>query len=221
MMEINSGKEVEIPVFIKTTTEIGAISMVLKIPPSTLNIINVEVLHGEVMFEEAGNQIRIAWSEINPLKVNPDEAFMKIKVKVNENIPAGEVITFTLANNSEISDGLGLPVFPATLSIPLMKVSGAGVGTDEILSGVALFPNPANEWISISYVLGEPAKVLMEICNPYGQILDIKHVAQTLAGSYEQNFDVSGFSSGLYFIRIKATLRQEEYVKTMRMVISK
>jgi hypothetical protein len=221
IIEVVSGNEAEVPVFIKTSAEIGAISIILENPASALKVVNVEVLQHDVMFEEVGNEIRIAWSEINPLKVNPDEPFMKIKVKVDDNIPAGREILFSLTTNSEISDGLALPVFPATLSMPVLKVTGAGNGADEILSNVFLFPNPANQWISISYLLAGPAEVTVEIFNPYGQIRCVKQIAQTMAGSYQQNFDISDFSSGLYFVRITATLRQTEYVKTMRMIIGK
>ena len=221
IMEVNGGKEAEVPVFIKTSTEIGAISIVLKYPSTMVKILNVEALHGELMFEETGNEVRIAWSEINPMKVGAEEAFMKLRLRVNENVQEGQEILFDITNACEISDGLGFPVFPATLSMPVMKVAGAGNDADDILSNVVLFPNPANEWASISYSLGGPAKVTMEFYSPYGQILGIKDASQSQAGNYQQNFDVSAFPSGLYLIKIKTTFRHEEYIKTMRMAIRK
>ena len=77
------------------------------------------------------------------------------------------------------------------------------VGIDELQDGLTfcVFPNPANEFITILTRDFVDGKVLVELTDILGQHLISITDKNCLSGT-EWKFDVSSFSAGIYFIRI-------------------
>jgi hypothetical protein len=70
---------------------------------------------------------------------------------------------------------------------------------------LSLFPNPTNDKnILISYNLIGTIDVIIEIYDPMGDKVESLFIKKQTAGNYEQLFDLSNLTSGVYFIELSA-----------------
>jgi hypothetical protein len=86
------------------------------------------------------------------------------------------------------------------------------------------FPNPFNPSTTISYSVPERSIVRLSIFNTLGQKISEVMNERKDAGNYEQFFNASQLSSGIYFYRIEATSTQNSgktFVETKKMVLMK
>lgn len=67
------------------------------------------------------------------------------------------------------------------------------------------YPNPFNSTTTIFYQLPEPSLVNLSVYNISGQLVKTLVDDKKLPGSYEVQWDASGLSSGLYFIRLSTS----------------
>jgi hypothetical protein len=84
------------------------------------------------------------------------------------------------------------------------------------------YPNPFNPSTTITFSIPERSTVRLSIFNTLGQKI-AEMVNETKdAGNYEQTFNSSQLSSGIYFYRIEATSTQntgKTVVETKKMVL--
>ena len=84
------------------------------------------------------------------------------------------------------------------------------------------YPNPFNPSTTITFSIPERSNVRLSIFNTLGQnISEIMNETKD-AGSYEQSFNASQLSSGIYFYRIEAVSTQntgKTFVETKKMVL--
>ncbi|MGB8316525.1 MAG: PQQ-dependent sugar dehydrogenase [Ignavibacteriaceae bacterium] len=84
------------------------------------------------------------------------------------------------------------------------------------------FPNPFNPSTKISYYLPEAGNIKIEIVNELGKVLHILENRYKPAGSYEIEWDASGYSSGIYYAKIIVKSNSgSHYYKTIKMVLLK
>ncbi len=79
------------------------------------------------------------------------------------------------------------------------------------------YPNPFNPRTAISYQLTAVSVVKLEVFDPLGREVAVLERGEEAAGTHTVNFDAAGFSSGLYFYR----LRSNGQVLTKTMVLIK
>lgn len=109
----------------------------------------------------------------------------------------GSGITVTYLCNYEVTtSGFGLV---GTCSNSL------SVGIDEHAgtAGLAVFPNPANEKLTVAYTLTDEAKTTIRLFDLSGKLIQTIHQAEDATGTHEQSMDVSDFASGLYIVQIE------------------
>ncbi|MCI0717285.1 MAG: T9SS type A sorting domain-containing protein [Chlorobi bacterium] len=79
------------------------------------------------------------------------------------------------------------------------------------------FPNPFNPATVISYSVPKDGKVTLNVYNTLGeQVAELVNGNQNV-GSYEVNFNASGFSSGVYYYRLESN----GFVDTKKMILVK
>lgn len=67
------------------------------------------------------------------------------------------------------------------------------------------YPNPFNPETQISFSLSEPGMVRLEVFNSLGQQVTVLLSEKTYSsGTHSLRFDASGYSSGIYYYRLKA-----------------
>ena len=75
------------------------------------------------------------------------------------------------------------------------------------------YPNPFNPKTTISYSLAMPGKVELNIYNTLGQkVTELVSMIQS-AGTYNLQWDATGFSSGLYFCQLRVDERYQQIRK--------
>jgi hypothetical protein len=83
------------------------------------------------------------------------------------------------------------------------------------------YPNPFNPSTKISYNLPMDAKVSVQVFDMTGrEARSLVNGSQT-AGTYIVQLDAKGLSSGVYFYRITADAGNQQFAKTMKMILTK
>ncbi len=106
----------------------------------------------------------------------------------------GENVMFRFVN----INGYGNSTFVDNLNVSA-EILGI---SDQELAGVSIYPNPASDkiFISINSSFGNSYEI--KVTNSLGQIIDSMG-GESLNGNINPSFNVSNYSSGLYFITIK------------------
>lgn len=73
---------------------------------------------------------------------------------------------------------------------------------EETINKILVYPNPANDNVTIEYTLKKESDVTLRIFNLDGKIVKEQSMVQTKAGVYKLNINVSELSSGSYFISV-------------------
>jgi hypothetical protein len=108
----------------------------------------------------------------------------------------------------------------STLNFGVDVISNVGVIPDEIVTQENLiqnFPNPFNNYTTISYQLKENSNVVLKVYDIMGkEVSTLVNKSQT-AGKYEVKFDAINLSSGIYMYQLTTNSGTE----TKRMMIEK
>lgn len=78
-------------------------------------------------------------------------------------------------------------------------------GIDEIssLNGVSVFPNPANESVTVSYQLESETKLSYDLYNMMGQLVTSVSESQVPKGTINTTLNTENLGSGIYLVSIK------------------
>jgi hypothetical protein len=87
---------------------------------------------------------------------------------------------------------------------------------DEIGLG-SVYPNPFNDQAEINYFINEPAQIKLEAFDLKGRLVAVLAQGYYIPGEYSANFNGSGLSSGVYFVR----LNSGNLIRTKKMVLLK
>ena len=219
-MIITAGQEFDVPVRIQQAAGLGAVSLVLNYPSDNLSITNVTIKQGNLMFKAAGNELRIAWSELEPLMLQSGEALITLHMKAAQSL-GSEVMTLSLNGESELADGVGQVIPDVTLTAPVLKTSHTGVSENNALTMVSVYPNPAQAQVTIEYQLTQASVVSVEILNVYGQILRQHEATSDAVGKHAQVMDVTDIAEGVYMVKVKYQQDGKDNARILKLVIRK
>ncbi len=79
------------------------------------------------------------------------------------------------------------------------------------------YPNPFNPSTTIQFVIPEKSNVVITIFNSIGEDVLTLVNEEKAAGSYEINFNASGFTSGIYYYK----LQTDNFAQTKKMILMK
>ncbi|HEY4797929.1 MAG TPA: T9SS type A sorting domain-containing protein [Bacteroidia bacterium] len=68
-------------------------------------------------------------------------------------------------------------------------------------SSLKVFPNPASDYVSLGLTLSMNGKFTLSMINMLGEVVSQEVVS--VSGKFEKKIDVSHFSKGVYFVRMK------------------
>ena len=97
--------------------------------------------------------------------------------------------------------------------------SNPSVGIDEMAQpplGLTLYPNPANGSSTLNYTLAGTERVVIQIYNSYGQIIQSMYQGVMNSGTHKIMLPTENLPSGIYFVRLFTGNTE----KSIRIVIS-
>ena len=113
-------------------------------------------------------------------------------------------------NVSEIQQGIRLPVVTTGID----PVSNTTAAEYELSQN---YPNPFNPVTSIKFTVPKDGKVSLKIYDILGKLVSTYVDGFLNAGSYNAQFDGSGYASGIYFY----TLSTKNFTETKKMHLIK
>ncbi len=77
------------------------------------------------------------------------------------------------------------------------------VGTEEkeLFNGLSIFPNPGSDLVNLSFTIGEPQNIRLELLSMTGKTVFTENL-QYFKGDYTRAIDVSSLAKGLYTLRL-------------------
>jgi hypothetical protein len=128
--------------------------------------------------------------------------------------PLADTIIASVITFSEISGGTVKTISPIVASINILEYNGCvdytgGIGELDKTKRIKVFPNPAKETVVIDSEIGYKDAILM-VYNASMQLIHQQSIKEK-----QTVLDISKFSSGLYFVKIKSdkTVGYSKFVK--------
>jgi hypothetical protein len=120
-------------------------------------------------------------------------------------IPGGALLTvdaIDVYHDSLIIGGSFTSINGDTACRKIAKYNAALTGVLERnqTNSMRVFPNPASNQITIEFA--SPANTILEITNIFGQTMYAETI-KGISGKQSKNIDLSAFSEGVYFVRLK------------------
>ncbi|MEI7981589.1 MAG: T9SS type A sorting domain-containing protein, partial [Bacteroidota bacterium] len=202
-IEVSPGQIFDLPVKVSTGMDIGAVSLVIPYPAGLLEAIDISMTQGSPLFNVTKGEIRIAWSEIEPLNLNAGETLLILRLRAKESFTGDQTIELRPTNESEIADDIGKPMQLSELStfiIKPLKPNGTGEQTGAVRS-FRVYPNPATNLVYLEFELINQSGLIVEWYNGLGERLKMFHFDDLSMGRHKKELDVSGFANGVYTLK--------------------
>jgi hypothetical protein len=222
---------IDLPVRAEGTMTVGAGSVIMNIPGTKLEIVDVKLQNSpdaNLIFHVNGNELRIGWYGGAPINVTAGQTLFTIKVRTNGTIVKTDDLTFSLVDIdlNELADAYSNTIPDAVLAIEQLNATGDALGTGDngttIASGqgmsLANYPNPFAGTTTFDYLLPESGKVTLEVYNLVGEkvMVLINEVQQ--AGDHYFTVDASTLSTGFYTATLRLKTETGVQTKTIKII---
>jgi len=212
------GEIVAMPIMISDDINLAGIEMHLKYDSDQLNFMGVQSeLPGEITLGSNDESIHIVWEDINrTIKASIEEPLFILTFRIEDNFKSETSVNIT---GAEIVDDEGRPFnlefHHGIVSRYDFASEGSSMPKEYCLEQNR--PNPFNPITEIRFSLPEPSEVSLEIFNIMGQKVKTLVEGHLDAGFHSYSWDATGYSSGIYFTRLKANV----FTDTKKMILLK
>lgn len=202
-IEAGLGKEFELPLTILQDAQLGALSLVFNYPAENLSLTGISMNGRSLTWNVQGDQIRVAWSEIDALNYKKDDNLLMMRFRLNKPIDEGQALTLSLGHESELADSWAEPIV-CTLNAPSIVSGNANGVVDPIapVQNCQIWPNPATEKLTVEFDLSETAEIRITLIDQTG-----RQVAELLSealsqGTFRRTFSLNNLPPGMYTVKI-------------------
>ena len=120
----------------------------------------------------------------------------------------GDAVFYYCGNavNGNGSTGGDLPI-PGSYTVTegvATVTTGINETSANIVSQVSLFPNPASDYATVSYLLKETKSVSIELTDLKGKLIKNLSIENQKPGSYEKVISLQGMDKGIYFMKVSS-----------------
>ena len=219
----DSDQELVLPVSIKNTVEMGALTLRFAYPEEYLEIEDVVLAAtGEsLVFSATEGKLTVVWFSLNPIVLAENDVLINIKVHTKDLSNINEPVAFTLEAYSELADGTAQVLENIVIAMPEIVTLTLGVNdnmTDNVR--LSIYPNPANDVCIMTYELAEAGRVTVSVYNMMGvKVMDASNGRQD-EGKHEMRLNTSALAAGMYSCRITFE-GESSWVKTTKLIIEK
>ena len=104
------------------------------------------------------------------------------------------------------------------LAMPLNTATGINEATVAHSDNIVLYPNPAQNMVTLAYTLDNDAKLSFEVYNILGEMVSSEGQTNFDKGSYTTGINTAPFANGIYFVTVKDDAK---IIQTLKFVIAK
>ncbi|MEI6436030.1 MAG: choice-of-anchor D domain-containing protein [Bacteroidota bacterium] len=193
-----ANQELYLPVFLNQELLVGAFSLALTFPNDMIEIQEVTVTQGKVLFHLKGSEIRIVWTDLNPLHVYINEPVAYLKIKTKDTFVSGKEVRFINSSAlTEIADDMGNAAQGMQISIPILLFEATANQAD-----MMVFPNPVIYFAHVICNLPEAGSLYLNMFMADGHKIYSTTRAINGKGLYKFDLDVSAFNKGVYIVEM-------------------
>ncbi|MEI6575394.1 MAG: T9SS type A sorting domain-containing protein [Bacteroidota bacterium] len=218
VQQIDGQVLVSVPVRVKESLNMAAMSLVLNYPANDMDVLGVEAAYDNqsLVYNTMGNELRIAWYTLQPKAINADETLLTLKLKLkNANNPSTDLNLSINTDESSLADFNGGKIINKTLLIPSLVNNGNGFSLSQNV------PNPYKDVTLIAYAIPVDGNVKLEVLDLIGQSVAVLQDGLMSAGAYTYSMSGSVLPSGVYFYKMTVGTSTTLFTQTKRMVISR
>ena len=101
------------------------------------------------------------------------------------------------------------------VSVPFRFEMSSAVQPIAALESIAVFPNPANQYVDLQLNLSAATEMAIEVLDVTGKLLVQRASRSYPAGEHNEQFDVANFANGTYFVR----MTEKHHVNTVKFTV--
>jgi hypothetical protein len=176
-MNVIADQEFELPLRVGSAMEVSAVSMILDIPSLLVKVEDVRINGSDVpvMWTVKGNELRIGWNSLTPVRVGENANLLTLKLKASNSFSNGQSFDLALVYSplNKLADGniqviKGATLFVAKVGNGLMAT---GIKDKPDSQGLSLvnYPNPFKIRTTVAYTLPVDGKVNIDLYNNLGR----------------------------------------------------
>jgi hypothetical protein len=219
------GEEVILPVTVGSAMTVGAFSLVIDYPYQSVEVLEVylgENLSSPIPWNIYQNKLRISWYSNNPIQPQKDQPLFSVKLKVKTEAAVGEVIRLTLVSDplNELGDDKMEVIPDVDLYAAILAIHAVGIDVTNFAGkwDFLPYPNPAADYVNLSYTTPVYGKVTIEVFNSVGQRMSILQEANLNPGVYNVREDIGHWIPGVYILKLNLFDGSDHYTLTRRLV---
>lgn len=218
-IEVIAGEIFEIPVKMTQSMQMCAVSLVLDFPADKLEIMDVKLQGIEPIYKVTENQLRLAWSEVQPLTGKTGDLLLSIRCRTANTTGLSDQITLTAGNESELADESGDPIMNAVLTCPAIKIKNSSATGESSISSIEVYPNPAEDKVTVTTMLLEEATINYELIDATGRLV-LKTIKEfENRGENKSTFNVQSLNPGFYTLKVTISCKGKLESKIFKLII--
>lgn len=195
----------DLPVKIKSSYSISAISLGFYFPVEYLVIDTMELIDGlpGAYYNITDSLFRMAWSDISPINVTEDDTIIMLKMNTLDISSLTNTIRLNLYPTSEFADQDANTIEGVILEIPEIAFLKPDPGDSIGGNYVNIYPNPFDEFTTIYFSLETESQVKISISTLAGMELKMFEDKTYAEGNYQVKIDGSDLSKGVYLLKFE------------------
>jgi hypothetical protein len=197
--------EFDLPVKIKSSYSISAISLGFYFPVEYLVIDTMELIDDSpgAYYNITDSLFRMAWSDISPINVTEDDTIIMLKMNTLDISSLTNTIRLKLYPTSEFADQDANTIDGVLLEIPQIAFLKPDPGDSIGSNYVNIYPNPFDDFTTIYFSLEKESQVKITISTLSGTELKIFEDQTYPEGNYQVRIDGLNLAQGIFLLKFE------------------
>lgn len=217
---VSSGELFGLDIRLRDVLDFAAMSLTLQFDDNKVQVESISSTLSGYEYRIEGNEIRMVWTSLSGLQLNAKDLLLTLNMRTIAPVYWYDNILFMNSNTvfgNMFADMIGnVEVIAPYIDNTVTDL----IGFDANKLNLRSYPNPFNDWATISYDLPANARVNISLVNMMGvtirELVDEHHMRGTYTYRYNAKHDDLGM--GVYYVRMTVNANGNAYSKILRIV---